>query len=436
VTITGQGISDWVNQGTDTTRCDKLVQATDARRPSRFKMRGRLATFHNGGVGQLYLQKAGFGGGTPAIPQPFTAMALVRTMGTGTTVFAARSAGGAMQTLGSSWPKDFRGNLGTNLTATGVLGEHEICLLEMEANGASSKLYKNGVQVASGNLNTGSWDGLTIGDTAGLTAHYFGQVGEFLIVAGGGAGGIITPTERALYYNNYYKPFWKCGSVGTPVMWFGDSVFYGIGDTAPNKGPRSRFFDEWNSTPVGAKWPTEIGDIKDGTYPGDQHHCISGHTIADMATDVTTLLGSGNSYHPKVVVILVGAGECRGFGPGYVAEPSSTSTLDAYQNLIGDIATREPGVQVVCCSLLDMDPARFATPRANVNDFNAGLAARLSSLASLGYGIHFADLRNGLGDYGSGTNYDADGLHPNAGGHALLQSALRQPVADAFQAAA
>jgi lysophospholipase L1-like esterase len=120
-------------------------------------------------------------------------------------------------------------------------------------------------------------------------------------------------------------------------------------------------------------------------------------------------------YQPDVVLIHLGTNDV---GQDYDLANAPARLSD----LVGDILTLAPDTTIVVASIIPLtSPAYEARGVA----FNAQVPGVVQSWSDAGYDVRFVDMHAALNTWNL-----ADGVHPNAGGYALMGNAWYAALAD------
>lgn len=157
-----------------------------------------------------------------------------------------------------------------------------------------------------------------------------------------------------------------------------------------------------------------VGGLRNGPMVlTDKDH--EGHSGWRIDQIDAIIAGKMLRYQPDVVLIHLGTNDV---GQDYDLANAPARLSD----LVGDILAIAPGTTILVASIIPLTAPAY---EARAVAFNAEIPGIVSAWSTAGYDVRFVDMHAELGTWNL-----ADGVHPNAGGYALMGTAWYEALAD------
>lgn len=309
-------------------------------------------------------------------------------------------------------------NDGTSTFTAGPSTQNEdfnSIVVGMTFTGTACSLYHNGVitSVNAASLNSAAISSLTqarwgsTGRSTAGTDDYAGYM-QFL-----GVTPLQLSAAQHLQVSDFLVAFDVPPSVGTPIMFAGDSV-----TRAAGSGGMRKYLYNWMIDPAQDYSIDMQGPISSGSFPDNQCNAYSGLTIAQLTSNLSAILGTGGEY-PDIVCcfILIGANDTvAGYDGATVAAAYDTLLSTVYTKLTQTVAT----ARICCATLTPKDGAN----NAYVIDLNTRLTQPGGVFATFDAAhptapiipVYYYDCFPG----GWQSAYFLDAVHPNYAGYDLM----------------
>jgi lysophospholipase L1-like esterase len=323
----------------------------------------------------------------------------------------------------TAWPRTVTAGASTQVSA-GVVGPsvNQPMVIAVKFNGSSTKIYVDGVLVATGTSGSGVFQGFTIGNASVGGQAFAGLMGA--VVAQ------LAPSDALIAQTiAYLQALYRTTGKRWQVEREGDSLTNGTGGVTGHGG-YGYDLEVWGRSAPGGAYLDFIGSKSTQltTYSNCHNYAQGGTDVVyhiDAVTGIQTEIGPGKNYHPNILDLRIGTNDVNATNRAYDGAARATD----YATLLATIRTAEPQCRVIVHTI----PPISGGGAGNVTDWNSRMAAVWTTEMGLGGKLHICDDWTAMGGVYN-ASLMSDSLHPNPAGYDLLLAAVKPLYLEAIAA--
>lgn len=318
--------------------------------------------------------------------------------------------------------KDAAAETTKTITRTGALGyaDHVIAWV---TDGNTGLIYLDGVEVASGDLNT-----------LAITVNRFAFGATVSTATQGPLGGwvskiAVTPQALSPAQVAEVTAHWLANDLGTPGKsdgakfgWFGDSITKGDTDaysTSTRGGFRYDAYELWRAQRLRIR---SVGPNVQGIFANPENSATGGFAIASITSQISTDIPI---YQPRGAFVMAGTNDADSIEAGSMTLGQFRALYDTMLSTLRTALDQyQSDGQIIVANLIPIQGGTLGS--AAIGDMNSEIAAAVAAHDAANPTkppIIECDFHAAIGGAYDAGNY-SDTTHPNATGYRLLGAEL------------